>query len=84
MKGKSGIPTGFYLAELTHPLEVLENAGFETVIASVRGGQPPIDGFDLSDPVNAEYWNNKGLYERLANTPALSEWKKTDPRRTKR
>ncbi len=73
LKGKSGIPTGFYLAELTHPLEVLENAGFETVIASVRGGQPPIDGFDLSDPVNAEYWNNKGLYERLANTPALSE-----------
>ena len=39
----------------------------------MRGGQPPIDGFDLSDPVNAEYWNNKGLYERLANTPALSE-----------
>ncbi len=73
LKGKSGIPTGFYLAELTHPLEVLENAGFETVIASVRGGQPPIDGFDLSDPVNAKYWNNKGLYERLANTPALSE-----------
>ncbi|MGF6148609.1 Molecular chaperone Hsp31 and glyoxalase 3 [Kingella potus] len=73
VKGKSGAPTGVYLAELTHPLEVLENAGFKTVIASVRGGQPPIDGFDLSDPVNAEYWHNKGLYERLANTPALGE-----------
>lgn len=58
---------------MPHPLEVIEDAGFETVIASVRGGQPPIDGFDLSDPVNAKYWNEKGLYERLANTPALSE-----------
>lgn len=53
IKGASGVPTGFFLAELTHPLKVLEDAGIKTTIASIRGGQPPVDGFDLSDPVNA-------------------------------
>ncbi|MEC6236845.1 hypothetical protein VXT29_10715 [Escherichia coli] len=57
IKGASGVPTGFFLAELTHPLKVLEDAGIKTTIASIRGGQPPVDGFNLSDPVNAWYWN---------------------------
>lgn len=73
IKGSTGIPTGFWLSELTHPLRVLENAGLKTVIASVRGGQPPIDGFDLSDSDNAYYWNETDFQQRLANSPALSE-----------
>lgn len=72
IKGASGVPTGFFLAELTHPLKVLEDAGIGTVIASVRGGQPPVDGFDLSDPVNAGFWNETDFQHRLATTPALS------------
>ncbi|ELB2978062.1 hypothetical protein RHH58_001286 [Escherichia coli] len=39
IKGASGVPTGFFLAELTHPLKVLEDAGIKTTIASIRGGQ---------------------------------------------
>lgn len=73
IKGASGVPTGFYMAELTHPLKVLEEAGLETVIASIRGGQPPVDGFDLSDPVNAWFWNETDFQHRLATTPPLSE-----------
>ena len=73
IKGASGVPTGFFLAELTHPLKVLEDAGLKTMIASIRGGQPPVDGFDLSDPVNAWYWNETDFQQRLATTPALSE-----------
>mgnify|MGYP000970794639 CR=1 FL=1 len=42
IKGASGVPTGFFLAELTHPLKVLEDAGIKTTIASIRGGQPPV------------------------------------------
>lgn len=38
IKGDSGQPTGFYMAELTHPLAVLQDAGLRTEIASVRGG----------------------------------------------
>ena len=63
IKGASGVPTGFFLAELTHPLKVLEDAGLKTTIASIRGGQPPIDGFDLSDPVNAWFWNETDFQE---------------------
>ncbi|EOD1707363.1 hypothetical protein ACJGZ4_003188 [Escherichia coli] len=33
IKGASGVPTGFFLAELTHPLKVLEDAGIKTTIA---------------------------------------------------
>lgn len=36
IKGASGVPTGFFLAELTHPLKVLEDAGIKTTIASLR------------------------------------------------
>lgn len=67
-----------FLAELTHPLKVLEDAGIKTTIASIRGGQPPVDGFDLSDPVNAWYWNETDFQQRLATTPALSELKGAD------
>lgn len=41
-------------------------------------GQPPVDGFDLSDPVNAWYWNETDFQQRLATTPALSELKGAD------
>ncbi|KAA5927808.1 MULTISPECIES: type 1 glutamine amidotransferase domain-containing protein [Pantoea] len=73
IKGASGVSTGFFLAELTHVLKVLEDAGLKTTIASIRGGQPPVDGFDLSDPVNAWFWNETDFQQRLASTPALSE-----------
>ena len=80
IKGASGVPTGFFLAELTHPLKVLEDAGLKTMIASIRGGQPPVDGFDLSDPVNERYrlqrrflcgraWNHVG-FPRQPGCPA--------------
>lgn len=64
IKGASGVPTGFFLAELTHPLKVLEDAGLKTTIASIRGGQPPVDGFDLSDSVNAWFWNETDFQQR--------------------
>jgi putative intracellular protease/amidase len=37
-----------------------------------------VDGFDLSDPVNAWYWNETDFQQRLATTPALSELNGTD------
>ena len=43
VKGATGIPTGFWLSELTHPMAKFEAAGYETVIASIKGGKPPID-----------------------------------------
>ena len=48
-KGDSGEPTGFYLAEVTHPLQQLETAGIPVEFASIQGGEPPVDGLDLQD-----------------------------------
>lgn len=73
IKGDTGQPTGFWLSELTHPLAVLKDSGFQTQLASVRGGQPPIDGFDLSDPINARFWGDKEFRTGLANSLSLAE-----------
>lgn len=72
-KGDSGQPTGFWLSELTHVTEVLADSGIPFELASVRGGQPPIDGFDLSDPTNARFWNDAAFCKALANSINLSD-----------
>ena len=42
VKGATGIPTGFWLGELTHPLEKFSAAGFDYVLASIKGGSLPL------------------------------------------
>lgn len=71
--GDTGKPTGFFLGELTHPLEVFEKAGLSVEFASINGGEPPVDGLELEDPVNARYWNDKSFREKLSQTKKLSE-----------
>jgi putative intracellular protease/amidase len=70
--GDTGKTTGFFLGELTHPLEVFEKAGVPVEFASIKGGEPPVDGLDLDDPVNARYWNDPGFRAKLAATKKLS------------
>jgi putative intracellular protease/amidase len=41
--GDIGKPTGFWLEEFTAPYYVFTDAGAEVIVASVKGGQPPID-----------------------------------------
>ncbi len=72
-KGDTGAATGYYLGEVTHPLAELEQAGLRVEFASIQGGQPPVDGLDLNDPVNARYWADSGFRERVAHTQALRE-----------
>ena len=48
-KGNTGKKTGYYLGELSHPWEVLVDAGYEIDFVSPKGGNPPMDGFDLTD-----------------------------------
>lgn len=72
-KGSTGEPTGFYLSELTHPLAELEAAGIPFELASIQGGEPPTDGLDLDDAINARYWGNHAFREALRHTHRLSD-----------
>ncbi|MFK0166629.1 type 1 glutamine amidotransferase domain-containing protein [Rhizobium sp. NPDC090279] len=73
IRGDSGEPTGFAMVELTHPLEVFEAAGIPVEVASIRGGHPPIDFFDLSDPVNDRFWKDKKFRSALADSLILKD-----------
>lgn len=74
-KGKTGKPTGFYLGELTHPLAVLEAAGIPVEIASIKGGEPPVDGVELDDATNAHYWKDDEFRARIRTTLPLADAK---------
>ena len=75
VKGATGIPTGFWLSELTHPMAKFETAGYETVIASIKGGKPPIDPVSLNfdDAVNKKFWDDEKFQNKLANSLKLDE-----------
>lgn len=72
-KGSTGEPTGYYLPEVTHPLAELQEAGIAVEFASIKGGQPPVDGVDLSDRITARYWQDEGFRARLENTHRLAD-----------
>lgn len=67
-KGNTGEKTGYYLGEVSHPWEVLHEAGYEIDFVSPEGGNPPVDGFDLSDPVNKKFWEDSVYHEKITHT----------------
>ncbi|WP_343637144.1 antibiotic biosynthesis monooxygenase [Fluviicola sp.] len=72
-KGNTGEPTGFYLSEVSHPWEVLTKAGYEIDFVSPEGSKAPVDGFNLGDPVNKKFWENKVYRNKVENTFKPSE-----------
>lgn len=72
-KGDTGQKTGFYLGEVTHPLAVLDAAGIKVEFASILGGEPPVDGFELDDATNARYWNDPAFRDAIRTTAKLSD-----------
>jgi putative intracellular protease/amidase len=67
-KGSTGEKTGYYLGEVSHPWEVLVEAGYELDFVSPQGGNPPVDGFDLTDPVNKKFWEDEIYQKKITNT----------------
>jgi putative intracellular protease/amidase len=53
--------TGYYLPEAAHPWRVFTDAGYTVEFASVAGGEPPVDGADLSDPVQKQFTEQVSL-----------------------
>lgn len=67
-RGGTGVPTGFYLSEAAHPWKILHEAGYEIDFVSPKGGVAPIDGFDLTDEVNKEFWKNDEYQLKIKQT----------------
>jgi putative intracellular protease/amidase len=42
-------------------------------LASIQGGEPPVDGLDLKDEINARYWNDPEFRAKLSATKKLSD-----------
>jgi putative intracellular protease/amidase len=79
VKGATGVPTGFNLAEVTHPLKKLQEAGIRVEFASPQGGAAPLDGLeDMTDPVIAHYWADPDFRHAIAHTLHLDN---VDPAR---
>lgn len=47
--------TGFYVSEAAHPWRIFRDAGFAVDLVSVRGGSPPTDGLDDTDPIQRDF-----------------------------
>src|SRR5262245_25503320 len=70
-----GKPTGLWLSELTHFLDVIVEAGYGYDLASPLGGKIPIDerrksleGQRRSDPVNARFLGDPEFSARLSGS----------------
>src|SRR5919204_3000599 len=67
--GATGYPTGIWLPEMTHPFSAIQNAGLNITIASVSGGNIPIDPYSI--PSNPQGTNRDDpITEKFLNTPA--------------
>lgn len=65
--GNTGKPTGFWLEEFTAPYYAFIDAGAQVTVASVKGGQPPID------PKSDEPGNQTDTMERFKMDPAAQK-----------
>jgi len=65
--GNTGKPTGFWLEEFTAPYYTFADAGAQITVASVKGGQPPID------PKSDDPGNQTESMERFKKDPATQK-----------
>lgn len=79
---QTGWPIGFWAAELTHPLRVFQEAGYEVDLVSTEGGKLMMDGYsnptDASgysahDIISLGYMQKPEFLAMLENTKKLTE-----------
>lgn len=74
--GDTDKPNGTYAVELTHPLQVFLEAGYEYDLASIEGGKAPIYGTDIEgDEINSKILGSEEFQHRINNTMPVSEVK---------
>lgn len=79
---QTGWPIGFWAAELTHPLHVFQEAGFEVDLVSTEGGEIEMDsyssptdasGYSAHDIISLGYLKSSGFSQMLKNTQKLTD-----------
>lgn len=65
--------TGFYLPEVAHPWQVFTGAGYVVDLASTAGGQPPVSGVDLTDPVQRAFTDDPAMAAKVRHTPTFAD-----------
>ena len=76
--GNTGKITGYALSEVTYPLDVLKQAGYEVDFVSPKGGNASATAVRLDDPINKKYWESADYQKQLAHTLAPSQVKADD------
>ncbi|OZB06044.1 MAG: type 1 glutamine amidotransferase domain-containing protein [Idiomarina sp. 34-48-12] len=75
--GDSGHKTGFWAEEFAAPYYAFKDAGAEVVLASPKGGQPPIDPnseqADAQTNATVRLFEDEAAMTQLANTLKLSD-----------
>ncbi|GAB2665682.1 type 1 glutamine amidotransferase domain-containing protein [Flavihumibacter cheonanensis] len=59
VSSQTGWPIGFWAAELTHPMWVFEEAGYEIELVSTEGGKLEMDGY--SNPTDASGYSTNDI-----------------------
>ncbi len=79
---QTGWPIGFWVAELTHPLRVFQEAGYEVELVSTEGGKLEMDGYSnpndpsgysAHDVISLGYLQQKSFIDMLAQTKKLTD-----------
>lgn len=79
---QTGWPIGFWAAELTHPLRVFQEAGYEVELVSTEGGALQMDsysnptdasGYSANDVISLGYMQQEWFNDMLAKTRKLTE-----------
>ncbi|HEY1015510.1 MAG TPA: type 1 glutamine amidotransferase domain-containing protein [Herpetosiphonaceae bacterium] len=76
--GGTGRATGAYLPEIAHPYHIFNAAGLAVDFVSPRGGRPPLDGVDRTDPLQAAFLDNQ---QAMAALDAAKRPEEVDPAR---
>lgn len=75
--GNTGKKTGFWLEEFATPYYVFKDAGAQIVLASPKGGQPPLDpksdAADAQTPATTRFRADAAAMAALASTRKLAD-----------
>jgi putative intracellular protease/amidase len=84
---QTGWPIGFWAAELTHPMRVFQEAGYEVELVSTEGGKLMMDGYSnptdasgysAGDIISLGYMQKPEFNAMLENTKKLTDVKQSD------